>query len=1247
MLSHHEKPGWEDTATSFEGHHNHHYHQQPSSTTQQHQRTGSCDQVVPTSSPHSPPSSPLPLDHHRQAVTATAKTAAAEDLDSEDDHHRRHKQRPSSRSQGRSSVASDHGSGHSVSVSSARSAMQQQQQSEAVTRPRHKEAGSTRTQPTTMAGSNISSRPRFSLSTTVNPRPQVYMVGAATREAPKESSKQTTTSRSSPSRTIKESAGPRVTKSTTSSSNLGHAQPTTKSVSTTRILKSRSPTTITTTTTTTTRRVASTTITMGPHLDREHRKLSSANTASTANSGAPSTSKTTSSSRKERTTRASNTSPPTGKRAISRDGRRHIGPESTNCENAIVTVAITETSPAVMAVPEHEVTSQQNKDTTFNPASPTKCSSVIGPTATLLPALQMENEAELPPGIQCCQPAQETPSIAGATIDTTPKSLSPSPPPAPVLSSPVIVASLLQTPLPPQTAIPRNTLPEARQTPDTPTIISCSPLREITPIVQSQQEEEEQTEGCLSKPATATVLATPLCKSHGSSAANRSPGFVTKTPTVAVSSLDFLTGAPRIFRTLRDASPRISTRQHQQQQQKSKVSQHDIKAGDQERQAEVPTTPVPTTIRRSKAMGLIPAIEDPMVVTSSLSPTPPVASTSPAIVPAPTVPNTNHDEVSKTQPFRKNVWNGRMDSRFKPQSTATPAPEENAVPTTQRNSPARTGLLAAMGTSVSRAPLTKVKDPAVMLDLMTLMKERRTSRTLMCDSAPVKGASIPQPSSNQFRDRSWRMRMTSSDSGDGKTTNDNNQNDNDNDTTLSLTTNHNITNNNNHPTTSLVSSTRITLEDKKLYLKTQEMRRRSIQRRSSSLHDASAGFPLTSSSYPFAFPLANSPSPAALDSPSFDSATTGGFPWRDDRSQSRSALAPPIPAMSVTIPLKSLPLSFPDRLFQARSPSSPAFGSAASGMMPRSVSPRPVRATSITRAGSNMLPSLPSPALSLAVPQRHMSERSMDDYFQSRLSGSRSEDEQVSRHHTLRPFEKALVQKQQQQHQHQMLAPPQRTCSTWSGNSVVNPTSMSQLFPPLDDPVDATNHDSDTPPTEIDQQYLELEQHHHYDYQSSPQPTQDISFLTKRLANLQLMDSLCPVSDSVSSDTTLNNHPQAQAPEPTTMMTLDSAWAMQIQLLLTHLAEQTDLEQESRHRPLPPPPLPLPLSLTLGKRGEGVGLYKQVLTDWLLRLDQLASIPAESGTGSLYKEHPGLKREVEKIRWQHNVPSRAKALRLA
>jgi hypothetical protein len=112
---------------------------------------------------------------------------------------------------------------------------------------------------------------------------------------------------------------------------------------------------------------------------------------------------------------------------------------------------------------------------------------------------------------------------------------------------------------------------------------------------------------------------------------------------------------------------------------------------------------------------------------------------------------------------------------------------------------------------------------------------------------------------------------------------------------------------------------------------------------------------------------------------------------------------------------------------------------------------------------------------------------------------------------------------------------------------------------------------------------------------------------------------------------------------------MDATWAMQIQLLLTHLAEQTDIEQESRPRPLPPPPRPLSLLLPIPEetepgqkkwtgKVEGVGLYKQVLTDWLLRLDQLAAVSSLGG-GSLYKVHPGLKREIEKIRWQHNVPS--------
>ncbi|KAG0298890.1 hypothetical protein BGZ96_004197 [Linnemannia gamsii] len=263
----------------------------------------------------------------------------------------------------------------------------------------------------------------------------------------------------------------------------------------------------------------------------------------------------------------------------------------------------------------------------------------------------------------------------------------------------------------------------------------------------------------------------------------------------------------------------------------------------------------------------------------------------------PITDNSMREEISKSQnqqqPFRKNIWNGRMDRFSKPRST-TFLPEE-VVPTTQGNAPDRTGLLAAMGTNVSRAPLTKIKDPAVMRNLMVLAKERRASQTL-CNVVAEDGISAVQHGSgNQFKDRSRTM-MTRHE----------HRNDNDNDTltttTIFTTTynskNNNNNNNNNNYTISnslsaSASSRKITLEDKRAFLKTQETLRRSNQRRSRSFH----AFDLsTSHSYPF--PASPSPAAEAHDSPTID--FHSGFPWRD-RSQGHAA-TPPISAISIDPP---------------------------------------------------------------------------------------------------------------------------------------------------------------------------------------------------------------------------------------------------------------------------------------------------------------------------------------------------------
>ncbi|KAF9542989.1 hypothetical protein EC957_001347 [Mortierella hygrophila] len=1088
MLSHHEKPGWEDTttATPFEGpqqHQSHKDHKDHGTPTRQHthkqkhQTSGSCDQVVPTTSSHSPPSSPLPLGLQKQNGTTDADTATlareVTDMDSEDDHRRRYKQHPTGRIQGRSSAASDYGSGQH----SARSAMQATAESATAARSRRKETGgSTRT--TTTTTPEISRRPRFSLSTVVNPRAQVHSPGTATREAavavPMDVSTKTTNARSS--RTIKESvATPRATKSTTSSLG-GHVQPTTKSVSTTRISKSRSPTTITTTTTTTTRRVASTIITMGPHHDREHRKLATAN-ASAAAASAHSTKTSSSSSRKERTTRASNLAPVTaevGRATMSRGGGRQTEVEPTVERTNAITIP---------TAPEHN----DNKNATMQHLSIAKPTTTT--TTTLLPALQMEGDEDFvqdiistPTGVAINSPSSKpsspsTPPLAASA--EIPHILS-SP-----ISSPIIVASRPKTPPPPyQTAILHN-IPSSdmvHQTPDMPSITTCSPTKETAPIIQ---EQHENTEVYLAKPPAAVILskteASPVAGSK------QSPGIAkSMTVTTVVSAPPtFLSRTPRIFRAMREASsPRVLGVQ-QQQQQPILTSQSEIKAArDQERPAEVPTTPGPTTMHRIKSEDL--AAEEPAETRSTL-PTTSTPTTIPDLVGAEEAPK------PQPQPFRKNIWNGRMDKFTK--TWSTPLSHEESIPTAQGNAPVRTGILAAMGANVSRAPLTKVKDPAVMRDLMVLAKERRASRTLCVAEDGASGFRSASIGGNQFRDRS-RMQFEHR-----------NDNDNDTPTTTNLTTNHNNTYSS---LSTSAPSGKITFEDKKAFLKTQEMRRRSNLHRSRSFNTVDPPY----------YPFPSSPSPAPAQDPlSID--TRPGFPWKG-----RAATAtPPIPAIRDSPPGDGV----------SHQQHQQYIGNIAPLLLPLLI----VISYMVHTFDSTRHPFLPLLFFHFFILVRfHRFIFGVLDVFN--VLGELGEFKDVT-----------------------VIVP---------GSIVPSSVSFFCKWSPCSDDaaiVLAAPCQSDFYHWSIRTFFLLL-------------------------------------------------HPDLQQPPPNTATIVDNVTFPPLARIVTRK------EPEAGQ-----------------KKAEGMGVYKQVLTDWLLRLDQLSTITSPSTGSSLYKDHSGLKREVEKIRWQHNVPSKS------
>ncbi|KAF9919296.1 hypothetical protein BX616_009328 [Lobosporangium transversale] len=142
----------------------------------------------------------------------------------------------------------------------------------------------------------------------------------------------------------------------------------------------------------------------------------------------------------------------------------------------------------------------------------------------------------------------------------------------------------------------------------------------------------------------------------------------------------------------------------------------------------------------------------------------------------------------------------------------------------------------------------------------------------------------------------------------------------------------------------------------------------------------------------------------------------------------------------------------------------------------------------------------------------------------------------------------------------------------------------------------------------------------------------DISLLTKRLANLQVMDTLCP-------------SPCSQSELEQRQIPMNASRAIEIQQLLAYLAEKADLECKAPLLDVCPDNANEPgqrASASIRLKGiptttnskSLTGVYEQVLSDWVSRLDQLSN--------NVYNDHPGLKRELDKIRWQHNIAKRTK-----
>ncbi|KAF9964226.1 hypothetical protein BGZ70_006761 [Mortierella alpina] len=136
------------------------------------------------------------------------------------------------------------------------------------------------------------------------------------------------------------------------------------------------------------------------------------------------------------------------------------------------------------------------------------------------------------------------------------------------------------------------------------------------------------------------------------------------------------------------------------------------------------------------------------------------------------------------------------------------------------------------------------------------------------------------------------------------------------------------------------------------------------------------------------------------------------------------------------------------------------------------------------------------------------------------------------------------------------------------------------------------------------------------------------STLASRFANLRVMNLLCPIRD-------------ASSVQEQDKVSMNASWAAQISQLLNYLADKADSEEEERgvcstseassnrqrlrvggdagHR------------TPKGYNSESSGLYQQILRDWLMRLSQLS--------GEVFETHSGLKRDIDKIRWQRNIPS--------
>ncbi|KAG0264791.1 hypothetical protein BG011_006064 [Mortierella polycephala] len=477
-------------------------------------------------------------------------------------------------------------------------------------------------------------------------------------------------------------------------------------------------------------------------------------------------------------------------------------------------------------------------------------------------------------------------------------------------------------------------------------------------------------------------------------------------------------------------------------------------------------------------------------------------------------------------------------------------------------------ILTAMEPSLSRTPLAKSKDPAVMFNLMAFMKGRRDSKRL----------------------------------ANGSYSESNNDNDNDADNDLSARINHNSDNsiimntiiNNTHKSEAASKASnpsRISYQDKKLFLEIQDRRRKEALRR-----------------------------------------------------MSQPSLA------------KSLPASFPERLFK--------IGNSAKSPVPSPYSRARSRSPALSPSATSPSKFSTGEALSTG-PRNKTTEQDLarlEDTPPTLNQDRPTDHHQCSRSSTfLEPTPWRQGQGYYSPSLQSVSSPtlsrgsvhstPVSSCSPLQSESATQGEDVSYFFLPprdsfsqspliLEDCELTREIITEDPKLELEPvQEEESLQEEDYgpQYEYEPIIVQDISILSKRMANIRLMDSLCPSEqDRNSPSPPLQQQQQQQQqqllfhirPLQQQQYIMDSARAAEIHQLLIHLADQTDLEDERRSRTQSRSGF---RSAGAAAAQEKLGLCKQILRDWVVRLDRVSD--------QVYKSHPGLKREVDKIRWQHNIPA--------